>query len=114
MGFFTKLIDALRAKKGAETKREDDEPELGGQTGGSNQTGGGGQPGGSNQPGGGGQPGGGNQPTTIDPGGQHGECCEECKRTCRRNFWTEVLKTVTKVAGVVLAAFGLQSFGEDS
>ena len=112
MGIFTKLIDALRTKKGAETKREADEHELGGQPGG-------GQPGGGNQPGGGGQPGGSNQPggslpATSDPGGQHGQCCDECKRTCRRNFWTEVLKTVTKVAGVVLAAFGLQSFGEDS
>ena len=42
----------------------------------------------------------------------HGECCEECKRTCRRQFWTEVLKTVAKVAGAVLAVFGLQSFQE--
>ena len=34
----------------------------------------------------------------------------ECRRQCRRNFWTQLLTTVAKVAGVVLAAFGLQSF----
>ena len=43
----------------------------------------------------------------------HGECCDECKERCKRNFWAEVLRTVTKVAGVVLAAFGLSSFGAD-
>lgn len=73
MGFFKKLIEALRKTKGAE-------PELGQQPAGD---------------------------------GQHGECCDDCKRTCKRNFWTEVLKTVTKVAGVILAAMGLQSFEED-
>ena len=43
----------------------------------------------------------------------HGECCDECKLTCKRNFWTELLRTVTKIAGVVLAALGLQSFGAE-
>ena len=43
----------------------------------------------------------------------HGSCCDECRRTCKRNFWTEVLRTVTKVAGVILAAFGLSSFEAD-
>ncbi len=38
----------------------------------------------------------------------------ECRRTCRRHFWTELLKTVAKVAGVVLAAFGLSSFDQES
>ena len=49
---------------------------------------------------------------TIDQRG-HGECCDECRRTCKRQFWTELLKTVAKVAGVVLAAFGLQSFNAE-
>ena len=40
----------------------------------------------------------------------HGECCEECKRTCKRNFWTEVLRTAVKIATLILAAFGLSSF----
>ena len=48
----------------------------------------------------------------IDERG-HGECCDECRRTCKRQFWTELLKTVAKVAGVVLAAFGLQSFSAE-
>ncbi len=37
----------------------------------------------------------------------------ECRRSCRRKFWTEMLKTVAKVAGVVLAAFGLSSFDQE-
>ena len=49
---------------------------------------------------------------TIDERG-HGECCDECRRSCKRQFWTELLKTVAKVAGVVLAAFGLQSFNAE-
>ncbi len=45
---------------------------------------------------------------------EHGECCEECKRTCKRNFWTEVLRTIVKIGTAVLAAFGLaKSTGED-
>ena len=40
---------------------------------------------------------------------EHGECCEECKRTCKRNFWTTVLQTLVKVGTAVLAAFGLAS-----
>ena len=36
----------------------------------------------------------------------------ECRQRCKRSFWTEFLRTVTKVAGVVLAAFGLQSFDQ--
>ena len=38
---------------------------------------------------------------------------KECRKTCRRNFWIELFKTVAKVAGVVLAAFGLSSFNEE-
>ena len=34
----------------------------------------------------------------------------ECRKTCRRHFWAELLKSVAKVAGVILAAFGLSSF----
>ncbi len=43
------------------------------------------------------------------PSNEHGECCEECKRTCKRNFWTTVLQTFIKVGTAVLAAFGLAS-----
>ena len=45
---------------------------------------------------------------------QHGECCEECKRTCKRNFWTEVLRTIVKIGTAVMAAFGVSSFAEDN
>ena len=41
---------------------------------------------------------------------EHGECCEECRRSCRRNFWTEVLRTLVKVGTAVMAAFGLSSW----
>ena len=44
---------------------------------------------------------------------KHGECCEECKRTCKRNFWTEVLRTIVKVGTAVMAAFGLSSFAQE-
>ena len=47
------------------------------------------------------------------PKTEHGECCEECKRTCKRNFWTTVLQTLVKVGTAVLAAFGLASCIED-
>ena len=44
----------------------------------------------------------------------HGECCEECKKTCKRHFWAEVLRTFVKVGTAVLAAFGLAScIGEE-
>ncbi len=43
------------------------------------------------------------------PSSEHGECCEECKKTCKRNFWTTVLQTIIKVGTAVLAAFGLAS-----
>ena len=36
----------------------------------------------------------------------------ECRQRCKRSFWTEFLRTIAKVAGVVLAAFGLQSFDQ--
>lgn len=41
---------------------------------------------------------------------EHGECCNECKSTCKRNFWTSVLNAIIKIATIVLAGFGLQSF----
>ena len=47
-------------------------------------------------------------PLGGEGGGSH-ECCDECKRTCKRNFWTEVLRTVVKVGTAVLAALGLAS-----
>ena len=47
------------------------------------------------------------------PSNEHGECCEECKRTCKRNFWTEVLRTVVKIGTAVLAALGLAGFGSE-
>ena len=37
----------------------------------------------------------------------------DCRRTCRRNLFVELLKTVTKIAGVILAAMGLSSFNEE-
>ena len=37
----------------------------------------------------------------------------DCRRTCRRNLFVELLKTVAKVAGVILAAMGLSSFNEE-
>ena len=46
-----------------------------------------------------------------NPSTQHGECCEECKKTCKRNFWTTVLQTIVKVGTAVLAAFGLAKSG---
>ena len=27
---------------------------------------------------------------------ERGECCEECKKTCKRHFWTEVLHTLSR------------------
>ena len=44
---------------------------------------------------------------------EHGECCEECKKTCKRHFWTEVLRTIVKVGTAVLAAFGIASCIEE-
>ena len=38
---------------------------------------------------------------------------KECRKSCRRNLLVELLKTVAKVAGVILAAMGLSSFGEE-
>ena len=38
---------------------------------------------------------------------------DECRKSCRRNLFVELLKTVAKVAGVILAAMGLSSFGEE-
>ena len=45
---------------------------------------------------------------------EHGECCDECRKTCRRNFWTQMLRTITKIGTGIMAAFGLSSFmGEE-
>jgi len=52
-----------------------------------------------------------NLPTEEGP--NHGECCEDCKRTCKRNFWTSILNTVIKISTIVLAALGLQSVKEE-
>ena len=38
---------------------------------------------------------------------------DECRKSCRRNLFVELLKTVAKVAGVILAAMGLSSFNEE-
>ena len=46
-----------------------------------------------------------------NPSIPHGECCDECKKTCKRNFWTTVLQTIVKVGTAVLAAFGLAKSG---
>lgn len=48
------------------------------------------------------------------PTTEHGECCDECKRTCRRNFWTEVLRTFVKIGTAVMAAVGLGSWVSDT
>ena len=37
----------------------------------------------------------------------------ECRRTCRRRLLVELFKTITKVAGVILAAMGLSSFNAE-
>lgn len=37
----------------------------------------------------------------------------DCRRECRRNLFVELLKTVAKIAGVILAAMGLSSFNEE-
>ncbi len=50
-------------------------------------------------------------PSTGGDGGGFHECCEECKRKCKRNFWTTVLQTFVKVGTAVLAAFGLAKSG---
>ena len=46
------------------------------------------------------------------PSKEH-ECCEECKKTCKRHFWAEVLRTIVKVGTAVLAAFGIASCIEE-
>ena len=38
---------------------------------------------------------------------------KECRKSCRRNLLVELLKTVAKVAGVILAAMGWSAFGEE-
>jgi len=45
------------------------------------------------------------QPEPDDP-----ERSDECQRTCKRHFWTELFRAVIKVSTVLLAAFGLSSF----
>lgn len=35
-------------------------------------------------------------------------------QTCKRNFWTSVLNAITKIATIVLAGFGLQSFQQEN
>lgn len=42
----------------------------------------------------------------------HGECCEECKQTCKRSFWTQMLRSITKIATLLLAALGVNSINE--
>ena len=37
----------------------------------------------------------------------------DCRRSCRRNFWIELVKSAAKIAGVVLAALGLSSFNQE-
>jgi len=64
-----------------------------------------------------------NTPTDLPPEGglgssvpespNHGDCCEDCKRTCRRNFWTSILNSIIKVSTIILAALGIQSFKEE-
>ena len=42
------------------------------------------------------------------------EILDECRKSCRRNFWIELFKSAAKIAGVVLAALGLSSFNEEN
>ena len=50
--------------------------------------------------------------TDVSPE-QREEIICECRRTCRRHFWTELIKTIAKIAGVILAAFGVSSFNQE-
>ena len=38
---------------------------------------------------------------------------KECRKSCRRRLLVELFKTITKVAGVILAAMGLSSFNAE-
>ena len=54
-----------------------------------------------------------NPSNPLEPSELEARVRDECRKSCRRNFWIELFKTVAKVAGVVLAAFGLSSFNEE-
>ena len=49
----------------------------------------------------------------LEPSDYEERIRRDCRRTCRRNLFVELLKTVAKVAGVILAAMGLSSFNEE-
>ena len=49
----------------------------------------------------------------LEPSDYEERIRRDCRRTCRRNLFVELLKTVAKVAGVILAAMGLSSFSEE-
>ena len=51
-------------------------------------------------------------PSTGGVGGE--SVFDECKKTCKRNFWTTVLQTFVKIGTAVLAAFGIASCIEDN
>lgn len=42
-------------------------------------------------------------------GGVGGGRSADCS-TCKRNFWTSVLNAIIKIATIILAGFGVQSF----
>ena len=49
----------------------------------------------------------------LEPSDYEERIRRDCRRICRRNLFVELLKTVAKVAGVILAAMGLSSFNEE-
>ena len=49
----------------------------------------------------------------LEPSDLEERIRRDCRRTCRRNLFVELLKTVAKIAGVILAAMGLSSFNEE-
>ena len=54
-----------------------------------------------------------NPSNPLEPSELEARVRRDCRRSCRRNFWIELLKTASKIAGVVLAAFGLSSFNAE-
>ena len=55
-----------------------------------------------------------NPSNSLEPSELEARVRRDCRRSCRRNFWIELLKTAGKIAGVILAAFGLSSFNEEN
>ena len=54
-----------------------------------------------------------NPSNPLEPSELEARVRGECRRTCRRRLLVELFKTITKVAGVILAAMGLSSFNAE-